>query len=423
MLLRFRVENYRSFLDQGELSLVATGLRGPEVPTSPVPQMSEAAVLPCAVIYGANASGKSNFLRAFNFFRNAILESHRRGAPEGGVPRVPFRLGKAVEDSTSFEADFVAGDVRYTYGFACNDDSFTEEWLYSFPEGKKRTLFERVAQSVNFGTKFMGPKKAIVEFMRDNSLFVSTATQNDHPELSGIVSFFRSCLSNTQMSVNDYTVSKTFKKGEVDDRIIKFLGFVGTGVVDFRSEDIIMPDEVKGFQEELNALVRKRLGGGKFNARTRVEEKSVSIELGHRGFGDETYYLEIDDESTGTRRLLVLMSAVFKALDNGVPIFIDELDASLHTLASEEIIKLFQNKKINKHGAQIIFTTHDTNLLSSAHLRRDQIWFCERADNGSSEIYSLAEIKSRHDDNFERGYLEGRYGGIPYSGDIELLFG
>lgn len=422
MLLRFRTDNSRSFRREAELSLVMSSLRGPDIVQLPIPQMSDSKALPCAVIYGANASGKSNFLKAFAFFRSVILQSHNRGSPKGGVPRIPFRLTSDLSVDSSFEADFVSENVRFTYGFSCNDDDFTGEWLYSFPEGKRRILFERAGQNVEFGSKFLGPKKAIVEFMRSNSLFVSTATQNDHPELSKIVDFFRNCISHTQMSVSEHSVLRTFNKGEIDQRIISFLRFVGTGVEDFKTQDVEAPDEIRGLQADIDTLLRKRFGS-EMNAQAHIETQSVSIELGHKGDGGDLYFFELDDESTGTRRLLVLMSAVFRALDNGTPVFVDELDASLHTLACEEIIKLFQSPITNPKGAQLIATTHDTNLLSSAHLRRDQVWFCERCPDGSSEIYSLAEIKSRHDDNFERGYLEGRYGGIPYAGNSELLFG
>jgi hypothetical protein len=129
----------------------------------------------------------------------------------------------------------------------------------------------------------------------------------------------------------------------------------------------------------------------------------------------------MDRESSGTRRLLIILKNVIKSLQEGSALFIDELDTNLHTLAAEEIVRLYQDQGINRHGAQLIATTHDTNLLSCKDLRRDQIWFCERDDEGGSELYSLAEIRSRSGDNFEKGYLEGRYGAIPFAGDSKVL--
>lgn len=423
MLLRFRLENSRSFKDEGELSLLQTNLRGPDVASMPVPPYEDLFALPCAVIYGANASGKSNLLRGFSFFRRMILVSHREGSPEGGVPRVPFAFTSDSTRESLFEADFVTNNVRYTFGFTCNDNSFIEEWLYSYPEGKKRVLYERHKDNVDFGGKFSGPKRQLVEFMRSNSLFISTATQNDHPELSKIVAYFQKCVLFLSTSVSDFSVNEQFKGVGPDERILRFLDFIGSGVVSSRFESVELPAEMKGFQEGLAKLLQENLGAGGPPEDIPFPEKREILELGHRGEGAEPYFLKLSQESSGTKRLLPLMASVFRALDAGSVVLIDELDASLHTLVSEEVIKLFLNKRTNPHGAQIIVTTHDTNLLASKSLRRDQIWFCERDVNGGSEVYSLAELKSRASDDFERGYLQGRYGAIPYAGDATLLFG
>lgn len=422
MLLRFKVENSRSFKALSELSLVQTSLQGPKVASKRVPQMADISSLPCALIYGANASGKSNFLKAFQFFRGAVVNSHRRAPVDGGVPRHPYRLTDDRARASLFEADFVVESVRYTYGFTCDDEKFLEEWLYSFPEGKRRTLYERMGSDVSFGSKFPGPKKALVDFMRPNSLFIATATQNDHPELSKLVSYLRGCGYLDYVAVTDSIVENAFKKKEVDKRVVEFLYRVGTGVVDFKSESMDLPEEVKQIQSELKSIIKNRFGGDISVGESDEDDTMVSIELGHAGEGGKTFFLNLDRESSGTRRLLLIMSEVFRALDRGTPLFIDELDTNLHTLAAEEIVKLFQSEVSNPLGAQLIATTHDTNLLSCKGLRRDQVWFCERDEEGASEIYSLAEIKSRKEDNFEKGYLEGRYGAIPYAGDLRSLF-
>lgn len=423
MLLRLSATNYLSIAETQELSLVASKLKGPEEGLISV-RGTDLSVLPSAVIYGANASGKTNYVKSFNFLRGAILDSHRRGNPEGGVPRIPFRLNsEKASATTALEVDFVIEGVRFQYGFECDDDKFTGEWLFSYPEGKRRRLFERSGGEVEFGAHFKGAKKILVDLMRPNSLFISTATQNDHEELSKIVAFFRKATFSSNVSVAKGLINNTFKKNQVDDRTIAFLSAIGTGITGYRQTDIEMPDNVKLMAKEFSSIMRKHLGDAGFPEDGQSDNaKDVAIEFAHLGAGGETCYLGLERESSGTRRLVLLMNMVFKALDEGSLVIIDELDASLHTHAAEQIICLFSNPSINKNGAQLIATTHDTNLLNCACLRRDQIWFCEKDEVGASHIFPLSDIKSRQNDNFEQGYLEGRYGGIPFSGDFVSLF-
>ena len=143
------------------------------------------------------------------------------------------------------------------------------------------------------------------------------------------------------------------------------------------------------------------------------EKKRLKLELSHRGGGGDNVYLDIDRESAGTRRLLFMLGPIFRALDEGTLIVIDELDASLHTRACEAILELFGSQKTNPHGAQLVVTTHDTNLLHSPLVRRDQIWFVELNKKGATRVFPLTDIRTRKDDNIEKGYLQGRYGAIP----------
>ncbi|MGB8842457.1 MAG: ATP-binding protein [Aliidongia sp.] len=404
---------------------MATSLKGPESGLLTVPATGLKA-LPSAVIYGANASGKSNVLKAFNFMRQAILYSHRQGDPEGGVPRTAFGLDAKISSAATFsEADFVVDGTRYQYGFECDDNRFLSEWLYAFPEGKRRKLFEREGGNVEFGQFLTGQKKILVSLMRPNSLFISTATQNDHEVLSKIVLFFRSIRLITNISASKDLINNTLKRDEVDPRAIKFLGNLGTGIVGYQQKEVDtsnVSEEIRLFQKEVIALVKKHAGDtGAFDEQNLLREKDVSIELAHRGADGSECFFGLESESSGTRRLMLMLSPVLRALDDGCVIMIDELDASLHTHAAEQILLMFADKGINKHGAQLISTTHDTNLLNCKGLRRDQIWFCEKDEIGATHLFPLSDIKSRPADNFEQGYLEGRYGAIPYAGDLKTL--
>jgi len=420
MLLRFQVGNVFSIAEPQELSLVASKLKGSDAGLLPIPGASDLRAVPVAVIYGANASGKTNFVRALTFMRNVILFSHSRGNPQGGVPREQFALDEDSQIRPShFEIEFVVSGSRYIFGFTCDSQSFLTEWLYAFPEGKRRKLYEREGKNVDFGATMLGAKKPLVEFMRNNSLFISTATQNDHEELSKLVKFFRDIQYSSSLVVSPATITNTFKEGQIDPRTITFLRNTGTGVVGLEQQEKEVPDEVKALSAELVALVRKHLGE---EAHVDMESsgKDVEIKLLHQG-STKQHALPLRRESAGTRRLLIVMSKILRALDEGALLIIDELDASLHTLVAEQILEFFTNPKYNPNGAQLIATTHDTNVLACNHLRRDQIWFCEKDNIGVSRIYSLAEFKLRPTDRFEKGYLEGRFGAVPFAGDLDAV--
>lgn len=420
MLLRFEAGNHLSISEIQELSLVATKLKGDERGLISIPGSDSLKALPVALIYGANASGKTNLVKALTFMRSAILYSHSRGAPTGGVSRSPFALDDESESAPAhFEAEFVAGSSRYIFGFTCDSENFLTEWLYSYPEGKRRKLYERRGKEVSFGQTMAGPKKSLVDFMRGNSLFISTATQNDHEELSNVVKFFDDIEYNGSVSVSSAAITDTFKESQIDPRAIWFLESTGTGVVGIEKSEKDVPDEIRKMSAEFIAIFKKHLGED-FSSDPEPRGKDVEIQLIHQGL-DNRYALPLRSESAGTRRLLLLMSKVFKSLDSGTLLVIDELDASLHTLVSEQILELFTDKSFNAKGAQLIATTHDTNVLACDNLRRDQIWFCEKDEAGSSHIYSLADFKVRSNDRFEKGYLEGRFGAIPFAGGLNIF--
>lgn len=409
MLLRFSAANHLSLCGAQEISLIAGRTRG--VVENLRFDRAPYTVLPAAVIYGPNASGKSNMIAALRFMRAAILNSHLQGNPEGGVPRSPFAFDpEAKKRASVFEADFLVEGVRYQYGFEANDNVFHSEWLYSFPEGKRRKLFERTLADVSFGSSMKGQKKILVDLMRPNSLFLSTATQNDHEELSKIRKFFKDIFFHSDISVADYLLNSTFEENEIDPRTIEFLKKVGTGVTGYRKLSADLPESSKLMLADMRNVLKKHLGDDAH--RPTSKERNVTIELSHQGIAGEKCFLELDRESSGTRRLLLMMNSIFRALDEGSVVVVDELDASLHTYATEAVLALFDDVSVNKDGAQIIATIHDTNILTSEFLNRDQVWFAEKSEEGKTSFFSLAEIKSRSSDNFEIGYLQGRYGAI-----------
>ena len=411
MLLNFSVSNHLSIYDEQTISLIGTKLGGPHAPM-PTDFRSDG-VLPCAIIYGPNASGKSNLLIALMFMRNQVLHSHSR-ANNNGIPCRPFMLADDEPiKPTTMEISFVANNIRYDFGFVATPEAYIDEWLFSYPEGRRRKLYERHEQDVSFGSEMKGAKKMLVDFMRPTSLFISTATQNLHEELAPIRDFFESFYMSNQISVAQDLINATFKEGQIDPRSIEFLERIGTGVVDYKQTEIDIPETFKLMSKEFIGVLKKHMGDGEDFPDFPDDEKNYSIELAHKARNNKKIYFNTENESSGTRRLLLILNGIFKALDDGKLVIIDELDASLHTLAVESIITLFTDSTINTKGAQLIATTHDTNLMGSEKLRRDEIWFVEKDIYGASSYYSLAEIKSRKHEKFEEGYLQGRYGAVP----------
>ena len=359
------------------------------------------------MIYGANASGKSNLVNAMGTLCGMVLLSQIKGEPGGGVPRHPFRLDEESPRSPSrFDIDFLVDGVRHHYGFEASDSVFESEWLYAFPKSHRQTLFQRTGDEFHFGRGLKGQNRVIAGLTRPNSLFVSAAAQNGHEQISRVFSYFRSLRGDQNIAAPEEEVSERFTGKELDSRVIDFLGKIDTGVVDYRLSESELSEKDLGIPREAFALLKEISGP--------EPPKWATIELAHRGRGDAPFYLDMERESAGTRRLLLVLDLAFRALDEGAPLFIDELDASLHSQAAEEVLKLFCSRESNPKGAQLIATTHDTNLLASSLLRRDEVWFTEKDIEGATRLYPLTDIRTRKGDNIEKGYLQGRYGGVPF---------
>ena len=389
MLLRFGVGNYLSFRDRQELSFAASSLKDRRDGLIACEAVPNGSVVPAAVIYGANASGKTNFVNALWAMRQMILRSHTMGEPGKGILRHAFRLEPdCLKAPSRFDIDFVVEEIRYHYGFEVTDDAVTAEWLYGFPKSYRRTMFERSGDKFDFGRWLRGRNKSIARSTKPNSLFFSAAVQNGHEQLSRLYDFFQSMEFVQSSSVYGSEASLRLAGDGLDRRVTSFLDSMNTGVVGYRKKDEKIPDEFP------------------------------TIELAHRTEHGEAVYFGLNLESAGTRRLLILLGQAYRALDRGSVLCVDELDASLHICASEAVLKLFCASKENCSGAQLVATTHDTHLMKSASLRRDQFWLAEKTSKGATEIYPLTDIRTRKGDNLELGYLQGRYGALPVDNPI-----
>lgn len=418
MLLSFSVTNFLSVSERQSLSLVATKLKGPHDPFAvSVPSASDG-ILPCAIIYGPNASGKSSIVNAFERMIRIVQTSHAPRKLNSKLPYSPFMLGAAwAGQPTVFETSFTMRGVRYDYSFSYNHEVVLEEALDSYPEGRRRKVFHRTGDVITFGAQIKGAKKAIFELTRANSLFVSVAIQHNHEAFSDIIEFFNGIYISTSITFAEKSISNVFDEHEIDPRAISFLKLLGTGVVGYEQKQVEIPEKTKAMLAEVTKALRQIEPNGtdeSLEPEPFPEDlKEVRIRLAHENEMGEKVYFNVEQESLGTRRLLVMLNYIFKVLDEGDLAIIDELDASLHTFAVTAIVELFTNPKINVNGAQLIATTHDTNLLCMENLRRDEVWFVEKSRSGFSEYFSLSDFSARRDEALEKSYLEGRYGAIP----------
>ena len=421
MLLRFQVTNHASLRDEQELSLVASDHHPERAERELV--SGDFSAVPVAAIYGTNASGKSNVIDAICWMRQAVLSSFRRWDPTGGVPRRPFALRRDVASSpTSFSVDFALDGVRHEFGFSVDDDRVTEEWLYYYPERKANRLYERKADSsVVFGRSLMGRKKIISELLRPNSLYLSVAAAQGHPQLSEVYRWFQSGLrlatdGNFRARL-DHTVQLLLGDREQGDAapVMRLLRFADLGVSGLEVEE---PDEaVMDEYQRLTRAMRDALG-----ERVRVEAPGLhSVRVEHRT-SEGVFPLDLGEESSGTRTWIGLMGPVLATLTQGSVLCVDELDARLHPYLVDALVGLFQSPDMNRMGAQLIFTTHEAALLGRnvrTELYRDQVWFTEKdADALTTRLFPMTEFHVRDSlENLEKRYLAGRYGAIPHLDD------
>ncbi|WP_182883692.1 AAA family ATPase [Microbispora sp. H10949] len=426
MLLRFRVANYASLRDEQELSLVALDPHSDLALCNPT--QDDLRLLPAAAIYGGNASGKSNLLQALRFMATAVENSHQRWKPGSAIRRNSFRFdGESIGKESMFSVDIALDGTHYEYGFELDDEAVRSEWLYSFTKQQRRVrrvLFERSGpegSSIRFGEHLRGRKKSIAELVRPNSLYLSAAAANNHPQLTKLYRWFERGIIYIDAGEPWTNLASTLHELEVHDRegILRLLSHADFGITDVRQELQPMAKEVReGFIAFFSAI------NPDFAPGEDVELQGwPNVEFTHEVRGRE-YRLPMELESSGTRAWFALLGPILKGFSRGRLVVVDELDAFLHPLLVGELVALFQDPEFNRKGAQLVFNTHDVTLLSSlnkARLRRDQVWFADRNADGATELHPLTQYRVRDGlDNVFRGYLLGRYRGVPVFDDSFL---
>ncbi len=436
MLIEFSVGNYRSFKERVTLSMAAADI------ASQPPSLDERNVftvgtdlrlLTSAAIYGANASGKSNVIRALHFMRTFVLSSSREMQIGEPIWVEPYQLSTATLDQPSeFETVFLVEGVQYRYGFAANVERVVQEWLYRLGSVRETLLFDRELDQIKVNVRAFREGRGLEQRTRPNALFLSVVAQFNGPIAVQLLHWFQQLEMNTGIydDMDMLDALQDFEHSPYRVAIERLIGQLDVGIngLEFERGPALPPPNVPREVAEVmrNFFDRLAKGGG--------PPESIKIKTYHQRFdaagkpADNAIFDLQNHESAGTQRLFTLSFAILDVLREGGLLVIDELDARIHPNLVIELIRLFNDPVTNPHHAQLIFTTHNTNLLNAKLFRRDQIWFVEKSRQGASDLYSLVEYRIegksvRNDASFEKDYIAGRYGAVPFIGDLRALMG
>lgn len=425
-ILRFSVENYKSIAERKSIVFTPTAIK--DNPINNIAALADdTKYLKTCGIYGANSSGKSNLITAIARMKNMVRSSIKMN-DDDKLPYSPFLLDETSNTSpTVFELEFFNDDKHYRYGFSYTEKKIHEEWLIEIHKKKEKTYFLRTIEGIGVNEELFPEGKDLEEKTNKNRLFLSLVGQLGGNLSNSLLSFFKEKLNVISgLETDNYdTFSRRliFEKLPGYDEVKQFfinmqLGFLDMSV---KAQEFNVSRIPADMPEKLKKTLIENLSGKKeLKAYTKHGVYNNSGEqIGSRSF-------DLDEmESAGTQKLFEMSGPIFDTIVKGKVLVIDELDAKMHPLLSRELVSLFNGVESNPEGAQLVFSTHDTNLLSSGLLRRDQIWFTEKDTRERTDIYNMMQIvlpdgtKPRGDGNIERNYIQGRYGAIPY---ISYLF-
>ena len=430
MLLQFGVSNFRSIRGRQELLLTTSRRLKRSGPATEVPAAGEA-VVPVAAIFGANASGKTSLVAAVAEMRRLVVESHVKLEADAAIPRQHFRLDeKSAAEPTIFDCTFTVGSgsesgrVVYDYGFEFTEHGFRREWLNRTVQKQRRTtqrVFDRINDDdgnvkVRFGSQLRGENQATARLTRPNSLFLSAAAQNNHPDLSPVhrnLARGWTVLAEAK-EMAGFQVAERVARCNWSREVVGLLKQADFGITGMEVRDAdLRKDEQSAFETKLaDLLLTVADEVPQLAPLVDLMPAGPRIELGHVTQDGGSRPLEYEFESHGTRMLLSLLPPALDALASGSLLVVDELDASLHSRLSKAFLGLFKSDS-NQKGAQLVCTTHDTGLLEGGVLDLDEIWLAEKGRDGASVYTPVTDFELRSRDDVERAYKLGRLGGVP----------
>lgn len=419
MILEFTAKNFLSIKDEITLSMVASKDTAHDENLIEYEDGKKTKnALKSVVIYGANASGKTNILRALQFVVWFIKKSHEM--QQGRlIPRDAFKLDRScIDDPSEFQIIFIHKGVKYLYGFSVTEEKVIDEYLYYYPNGRQSIIFERKDDEYKFTVDIERQTELKDKFHSKNKLFIATESLWEYEKakipFEWLNNYLRVLIKHDDLE--GYTGGSMHKNAKIDSLVKKYIKYADVGIDDInlkiqKGDDLLNSDKFLELPEDVKNKIRSDLLEKLHNSDIldikmvhSVEENGEIVD----------YEFSLNEESDGTQKFFGLLGPWIDALMNGYTIVIDELDIRLHTLLVKKLIEMFNDPDINKNNAQLIFSTHDTNLLDSDILRRDQIWFTEKKEDKSTDLYSLYDFGGvRKTISIEKGYLNGKYGGIP----------
>ncbi len=405
MIIETSVENYLSIKEKVTLSLDSGSSK--KLSNNLVEMPKNERLLKSAVIYGANASGKSNIIKSVFFIWNMVKNSHLFNV-DVKIPRVPFKLEESyLKKPSKFEIIFIHNKIKYKYGFSCDNDKFIEEYLYYWPQGRESKIFSRKNSKEFDFTIDRKQQQLIKSQTNENVLYLSRATQLGYQGTKEAYDFIiNNLVINYSPMWEEITIKKIYEDNKLKNKIIEILQKADFGgITDIK----VIKDKRKVGGIEFKFEKEKILS----NPLKPEEQEFYDFKFVHKTKSGKLIDFAFNEESNGTRRTLSMLGPIFEILELGKVAFIDEFELNLHSNITKFLIKLF-NSKLNKKNAQLIFTTHDTTLLDNEIFRRDQIYICSKDKNNSSKLNSYIDYNLREDSDFERAYLNGRVGGLPF---------
>ena len=397
MLLQFSFKNHRSIKDEVIFSTLASS--GTEHINTLI-DFDKDKYVRVAEIYGANGSGKTSVLNALGRMQSIVINSNKN-EPGDIIPRMPHKL--TASQPTEFCCIFEKDNIKYSYQFSYDEEGIKEESLFYWPNGRSAKIFERTGESFEFGSNFQKYTETTKNYFKKNKLLLSVAANvTDIEEITNAFLFFKKDIVMFPGEPNDwleYSANKLQADLQVKNEFIKIMRELGSDICDISSKletRIPKEEEVKDLPDILKKLVISQ------------PMNYVDIQLVYNNL-----ILNLNEESAGVQKLFSFICPLLDILENNKVFICDEIERSLHPSVVSYFVDKFQLN--NKTKSQIIFTTHDTDLLNLNQIRRDQIWFTELNPKGrQTDLYSLSEIKDvRKDENIKKGYIMGKYGAIP----------
>ncbi len=411
MLIQFTVGNFLSFKEKITLSMVKSALH--DLPENVIKMTDDFELLKSAVVYGANASGKSNLIFALNFMRFFTIHSFQAYQVGEEIGAYNFSLNEAsITKPSFFEIAFIVDDIIYRYGFELDDKKVHKEWLYYTEKNEEKSLFLREDLKFKISDDFSEGKDREAS-TRENCLFLPVVSQLNGPTSSKIIKWFMKIRPTTSPRI-DSVVSSIEKDLNLKEDVMRFISIADNGVIDFMYKDILPEQSSDSVPQTKRKMEIKKLiyfFHNIFNEKNEISGRAK---------------FNVNKESEGTKKMFALSMPVINALRNGEILVIDELENHLHPKLFLHIIKLF-NSYANKNNAQLIFATHNLTCMNNKYFRRDQIWFTDKNSLGESSLFSLADYKLndkkiRNDASYSKDYLLGKYGAVPFIDEIDLSF-